>query len=105
MQDCYTKSDLMGALTKLKTPHPREAIAEWIAQMRFGVSTGLTMNDTLHVRLALIGAEALIQTLTEGLDAPRARTALTDALGEEAAKDVGLIPDYLGDLEKALADA
>ena len=105
MQDCYTKSDLMDALTKLKTPHPREAIAERIAQMGFGAPATLTMNDTLHVRLALIGAETLIQTLTEGLDAPRARTALTNALGEEAAKDMGLIPDYLGDLEKALADA
>lgn len=93
----------MNAPAKLKMPHPREAIAERTVQLRFGMPSKLTMNDTLCARLAFIGAEALIQTLTESLDASSARTVLTNALGEEAAKDVGLIPDPFGDLEKELA--
>ncbi len=105
MQDCYTKSDLMGALTKLKTPHPREAIAERFAQVVLGIPKGRTLNDTDPVRSALIGAEVLVQTLTDGSDAQDARTALTDALGSGIAGRRDPAADFISALEKALADA
>lgn len=105
MQDSYTKSDLMGALTKLKTPHPREAIAERFAQVLLGLPEGRTLNDTGPLRFALIGAEVLVQTLTDGLDAQDARTALTDALGDRIAEHRDPAAEFIRGLEKALADA
>lgn len=77
MKDSWTKSDLMEALNKIKTPLQIETEAERQLDRCFG-GPGIRMNDTLPIRCALAGAELLIQVLTEGRDQREARGALLD---------------------------
>lgn len=105
IKDHYTKSDLMSALAKLKEPHPRERLAEIIVDTIRGRNAApLKMNDTEPMRFTLLGAELLIETLTEEMDGQDARTALTNRLAEMCKKALHNIPDPLEELERALQE-
>lgn len=75
-EKAYTKSDIMQALSFIKTPDPEER--EHIEKE--GKPSDYSFNDMADFQIGFVGAECLIQVLFDGLDASEARNLFKSEL-------------------------
>lgn len=79
----YTKSDIMQALSFMKTPTEEEISA--IKEMNH---EGEHLNDTEPIQFMLEGAEVMAEVLLEGLSAEEARDKTTVSAGKLLLKGI-----------------
>lgn len=80
MEETYTKSQIMEALSKIGTPHPYESPS---------------MKDMYQVQYALCGAETLVEVILGGMSKEDARLKLMDNLIPVTIKDIASFADKL----------